>query len=198
MPRFDDYLDELQTYAGLQPRQLISAWDAGIARGAQNAIAQAIQSQNYIGWQMPDFTGSNQSLGNKAAAAFLAKIAPAFTNAFRIEMAPGKGYPDTILTIQGERHFLEFKATSDWNPNDGNRRVLTSSPLKMRSLIESGSVEDPPAHAVATVLYQSGGATVEGFRLDFLDPSSPMNIRLEASTSHKLLAAGDHTCWQIP
>ncbi len=125
MPRFDDYLVELQEYSGLQARPLISPWDANIAAAAQAAISQAIQSQGYIGWQMPDFTGSNQSLGNKAAAAFLTKIAPAFTNAFRIEMAPGKGYPDTILTIQGQRHFLEFKATSDWDPNDGNRRVLT-------------------------------------------------------------------------
>lgn len=198
MPRFDDYLDELQVYSGLQARPLISPWNANIATAAQAAISQAIQTQGYIGWQMPNFTGSNQSLGNKAAAAFLAKIAPAFTNAFRIEMAPGKGYPDTILTIQGQRHFLEFKATSDWDPNDGNRRVLTSSPLKMRALISAGSVEDPPAHAVATVLYQNGGAIVEGFRLDFLDPASPMNIRLEASTSHKLLAGGNHTSWQTP
>lgn len=198
MPRFDDYLDELQTYSGLQPRPLIAPWNANLAAAAQSAIGQAIQAQSYIGWQMPNFTGTNQSLGNKAAAAFLTKLAPAFTNAFGIEMAPGKGYPDTILTIQGERHFLEFKATSDWNPNDSNRRVLTSSPKKMISLIEAGSVKDPPAHAIATVLYQNGGATVEGFRLDFLDPSSQMNIRLEASTSHKLLANGNHTSWQTP
>lgn len=198
MPSFEDYLVEVQEYSGLDVRALISKWNAGIATATQAAISQAIQSQGYIGWQMPNFTGSNQSLGNKAAAAFLTKIAPAFTNAFRIDMAPGKGYPDTILTIQGQRHFLEFKATSDWDANDGNRRVLTSSPLKMRALIDAGSVEKPPAHAVATVLYQNGGAIVEGFRLDFLDPASPMNIRLEASTSHKLLAGGNHTSWQTP
>lgn len=198
MPRFDDYLDELQTYGGLQPRPLISPWNTNLATAVQTAISQAIQAQAYIGWQMPNFTGTNQSLGNKAAAAFLTRLAPAFTNAFRIEMAPGKGYPDTILTIQGERHFLEFKATSDWNPNDSNRRVLTSSPQKMISLIDAGRVNDPPAHAIATVLYQNGGATVEGFRLDFLDPSSEMNIRLEASTSHRLLTNGNHTSWQTP
>lgn len=198
MSRFVDYLNELQVYAGLQPRDLIAPWNPNTVTAIQNVVGQAILSQGYIGWKMPDFTGSNQSLGNKAATAFLKKISPAFSEDFRIEVAPGKGYPDTIILINGDRHFLEFKATSDWNPNDSNRRVLTSSPLKMRTLIESGSVADPPSHAVATVIYQNGGATVQGFRLDFLSPNSIMNIRLEASTSHKLLATGNQFSWKIP
>ena len=195
---FSDYLDEVQRYAGLAPRPLICGWKPSVAQSVENAVGAAIQASTYIGWSMPNFSGSNQSLGNQAAKAFISKIKGSFSTGFKIETAPQAGYPDTIITIHGEKHFLEFKATSDWKEKDGNRRVLTSSPIKMRTLIADGLVDDPPAHAMATVHYLKGGSRVTGFRLDFLEPNSAVNVRLEASTSHKLLHDGHQRTWTAP
>ena len=108
---------------------------------------------------------------------------------FRLIKCAGAGYPDQTL-VRGETKIaLEIKATGDWNPADSNRRVLTSSSDKLRK-----SFESPIHHLLCTVFYSSALPTtrIDAIRLDFLEPSSPVNVRLEASVSHKLLALGLH------
>lgn len=66
----------------------------------------------------------------------------------------------------------------------------------MQKLVSTNKIGAPPAHLVCTVLYSEQQSTmtgiVTGLRLDFLDPSSEINIRLEASTSQLLLAQSPH------
>jgi hypothetical protein len=93
---------------------------------------------------------------------------------------------------------MELKATSNWRNGDSNRRVLTSAPDKMRQLVNSGQIGNPPAHLICTVLYSEANSTVTGIRLDFLKPDSIVNIRLEASTSQRLLTQGLHHKVTIP
>ena len=82
---------------------------------------------------------------------------------------------------------LEVKATSDWNPNDSNRRVITSSSEKIRK-----QFSEPIHHLLFTLLYkiETGFAVIEHMRLDFLEPTTPVSVRLEASVNHKLLSHG--------
>ena len=93
-------------------------------------------------------------------------------------------------------HFpFELKATSTWDAADSNRRVLTSSSRKLRQRFP-GAVN----HVLATMLYASGAGVsrVQSLRLDFIEPSTLVNIRLEASVSHRLLAQATHRTTTIP
>ena len=93
---------------------------------------------------------------------------------------------------------MEMKATSNWKNADGNRRVLTGSPTKMRNLIAIGKLAAPPAHLICTVFYSEAQSTLDGIRLDFLEPDSQIKIRLEASTSQQLLHNSPQTTATIP
>ena len=106
----------------------------------------------------------------------------------------GAGYPDRRLWLDDPAFScaMEIKATSVWNDGDSNRRVLTSSPVKLLGAIDRNELPGPPCHLLATVLYDRATGVVSAVRLDFLEPDSPVNVRLEASTSHKLLSSGAH------
>ena len=84
---------------------------------------------------------------------------------------------------------LEMKATSNWNPNDTNRRVLTSSSNKLRERFVP-----PVYHLLCTVIYQIEDefARIEDVRLDFIEPNTQVSVRLEASVSHRILTNGTH------
>ena len=83
---------------------------------------------------------------------------------------------------------MEVKATSRWDPTDSNRHVLTSSSEKLRTF------PAPIHHLILTCIYTDSPsfAAIEHLRIDFLEPTSPVSIRLEASVSHRLLAVGAH------
>ncbi|MEA3188922.1 MAG: hypothetical protein QOD99_2752 [Chthoniobacter sp.] len=53
----------------------------------------------------------------------------------------------------------------------------------------------PIHHLLCTVLYRISPTTAEihAIRLDFLEPPTPVNVRLEASVNHKILATGSHS-----
>jgi hypothetical protein len=91
--------------------------------------------------------------------------------------------------VGGQGFPFELKATSDWNPNDSNRRVLTSSSQKLRR-----HFRHPINHLLATVVYhqEAGVFRLESVRLDYLNPDTEVSIRLEGSVSHKLLAESNH------
>lgn len=116
---------------------------------------------------------------------------------FSTSPCDGKGYPDQTLTqiATGTRILLEVKATSNWEERDTNRRVLTSSSKKLRA-----QFSDPIYHLILTVLYTENenlatneeSATIDAIRLDFLEPTTIVNVRLEASVNHKILEEGHH------
>ncbi len=199
MPRFDAYLLEVQQRMNLVPAMtLIRVWTPQEITAVEAALRAAVAASGVVNSVIPNFVGTNQSKGNKAADHFLALVTPCLHAQTQIVVANGKGYPDRILRLGQVGYCLEFKATSNWQNGDTNRRVLTSAPTKMRSLVNLGTIGNPPAHLICTDLYSEANSTVTGIRLDFLDPSSIVNIRLEASTSQRLLAQSPHHNVTIP
>lgn len=197
MPRFDDYLAQVLLWKGLPPIDLIRAWTPGEITAVEIAIRAAVTGSQIVGMAIPNFVGTNQAKGNKAADFFMATIPPHLAANNRITAAPGKGYPDRLLKMGTTTHFMEFKATSNWQDADRNRRVLTSSPTKMISLVGNPQ-QYVPAHLICTVLYSEQQSTVQGVRLDFIEPDSQIKIRLEASTSQQLLAVGAQQTFTYP
>ncbi|UFM66777.1 hypothetical protein LOS78_12660 [Paracoccus sp. MA] len=198
MTTFAEYFVEALEREGVDAQELIRAWTQEERDQVTNKIRSAIDLSGVIGKQIPDFKGTNQSKGNQAADFLFGAIAGHMGNSGKIATAPGKGYPDMIFSLDGASFCMEFKATSAWKAGDSNRRVLTSSTSKLRSLIQEAHVGNPPAHFICTVLYSDNDAVVTGVRLDFLEPDTPVNIRLEASTSQKLLSEGAHTIVLMP
>jgi hypothetical protein len=85
---------------------------------------------------------------------------------------------------------IGVKKTSDWNPNDSNRRVLTSSLGEIPN-----QITPPIHHLLVTSLYTVNyrDAVVDHIRLDFLEPTPPVSVRFEALVNHKILSHGTHT-----
>lgn len=198
MARFDAYLLEVQQRLGYQPLQLIRAWAPQESAAVEAAIRAAVQGSGIVGSVIPNFAGTNQSKGNRAAKHFITTVTPFVPPPFSIASALGSGYPDRVFANGAAGYCLELKATSNWQNGDANRRVLTSRPEKMRRLVNAGIIGNPPAHLVCTVLYSNATSQVAGIRLDFLEPDSEVNIRLEASTSQSLLTQGTHRKAMIP
>ena len=192
LPRFDAYLTEVQQRMRLAPIDLIRAWTAAEIAAVEGAIRTAVTGSGIVGAMIPNFDGTNQAKGNKAADFFIAAISEHIPQGTRIIAATGAGYPDRIFIVGATGHCMELKATSHWRDGDSNRRVLTSSPDKMIRLVNSGDIDTPPAHLICTVLYREENSSVQGVRLDFLEPDSEVSIRLEASTSQRLLTQGGH------
>jgi hypothetical protein len=192
LARFDLYLREIQCYLGLEARDLIREWTTEEIDSVIEGLCAAIDSSGVIGSSIGNFGGTNQSKGNRAADHFVAVVPQHLPGNHKIMAAAGAGYPDRIYQLEGVGFCMEMKATSNWQGTDSNRRVLTSSPAKMLDLTETGSLDNPPPHLICTVMYTDQGV-VSGLRLDFLEPDSEINIRLEASTSQKLLTQGGHT-----
>ena len=188
--RLKDYFDKLQRehHPKHNPRRLIREWENSEVRTVKAAIKRAINSASYIGETMCGPNVTNQAIGNASEKFFIRQVNPHLSNAIESPKGCGRGYPDTVIKIGTKRYCMEFKATSSWDDNDSNRRVLTSSPDRLLKLIENEKVDNPPAHLVGTVLYDESTRTVTKFRVDFIGPETEINVRLEASTSQRLLA----------
>lgn len=192
MPKFADYLMELQARFELGPIELIREWKPQETKTAESAFRDAIEKSDVIGSPIPNFVGTNQAKGNKAEAFFVATVDPYLPGSNRILDADGAGYPDRIFHTSGVGFFLEMKATATWDDGDASRRVLTSKPHKMIALVNSGTVTAPPAHMICTLIYCDRNSTITRIRLDFLRPDSEVDIRFEASTSQRILCIGTH------
>lgn len=102
-----------------------------------------------------------------------------------------RGQSDKRLrNLSDSRIFVfELEATSEFDPSDSNRIVLTSSSEKLRRYF------NPPInHLLATACYRKEGTQIHihNLRLDYLEPSTPVNVRLEAFVSQRILAKGVH------
>ena len=195
--RLAEYYNELQRREGLEPIELITEWAQPDTDAISAAFRNAVVASQITEQGIPIRTGStNQSIGNQVADFVVPGINQHLQN-YRIDACPGGGYPDKILVeIASRRTFpFELKATSTWDVADSNRRVLTSSSRKLRQRFP-GAVN----HVLATLLYATavGVSRINSLRLDFLEPSTLVNIRLEASVSHRLLAQATHRSTTIP
>jgi hypothetical protein len=196
MPNLEDYYRDLLTWEGVPHRQLIDPWPAHLRAAVENDLVNAAMASGLKGSVCPIPNGtSNQAIGNKVEAFTIDSLSPRM-ECFRLGPCSGKGYPDKLLTQSGTNLDipLEMKATSDWNPRDSNRRVLTCSSAKLRKQFQA-----PIHHLLATVLYTevAGGVRIDTLRLDFLEPDTAVSVRLEASVNHKILSTGDHHTREI-
>lgn len=191
MSNLRNYYQDLLNWEGQPQRVLVREWPNTLRESIEAAFVNAVSKSAVKGSICPLNPGStNQSIGNQVEKYTMAKLGRTILD-FSISLCRGAGYPDQMMieTATNRRIPLEVKATSKWDPNDSNRRVLTSSSNKLRT-----QFSDPIYHLLLTVLYsaQENSATINTIRLDFLEPTTMVNVRLEASVNHKILAAGNH------
>ncbi len=198
MSNLSDYYRDLLRWEGKQHRQLVHEWPHELRDMVELAFVNAVSESSIKGSSCPIKPHStNQSRGNQVEKYTIKTINSAISG-FSILKCSGPGYPDQnlIQQILGCSIPLEVKATKDWNEKDSNRRVLTSSSKKLRA-----QFSDPIYHLILTVLYMyhdgEKNAKIDTIRLDFLEPSTTVNVRLEASVNHKILANGPHRSTMI-
>jgi len=189
MKTFAEYYAELLRREGQKHLDLISTWDRNLIGKIKKDFKAAAQLTTVKGLKFEvRKDSSNQSIGNQIAD----HIAPALNiglRVFTIENCPGSGYPDRFLARGNIKNIaLEMKATSNWK-GKSNRTVLTSSSVKLRK-----KFEPPIYHLLCTVIYSISEwtVTVGSLRLDFLEPTSNVNIRFEASVDQQILINSAH------
>ena len=187
-PVFENAISE----ADQQERELIHQWPQGLRNTIVSAFENAVSESSVKGSICPIPPGTtNQSIGNKVEE-YIVPILDSGLSGFSISKCSGPGYPDQTLIQQSTNlHIpLEMKATAKWNERDTIRRVLTGSSQKLRTQFSA-----PIYHLILTVSYtdrQPESVTINTIRLDFLEPTTTVNIKFEASVNHKILTTGDH------
>jgi hypothetical protein len=187
-----DYYARLLHYEGHAKQDLIDPWTDELRNSITDDLREAVQSKRVKERLCPIQRGSeNQSVGNQIASGVFNRLGSG-TSSFHLLPCPGSGYPDRMAVARtgGQKIAIEVKATKTWDPKDRNRRVLTSSSSKMRKHFAA-----PFLHLLVTIVYamEEQGARVKNVRLDFLEPTTIVNVRLEASVNHYLLTSGSHT-----
>lgn len=189
VPTFENTVSETEQ----QSHELIHQWPQELRDTIVSALEDAVLESSVKGSICPLPHGiKNQAIGNEVEKYIVPKLDSGLSD-FSISKCRGSGYPDQILIQHTPRlHIpLEMKATADWDEKDSNRRVLTSSSKKLRA-----QFSEPIYHLLLTVLYSKRDeqdlATIDAIRLDFLEPTTAVNVRLEVSVSHKLLETGTH------
>lgn len=139
---------------------------------------------------MPAVT--NQALGNRFADVFCNRLGPHLRQ-YQIERCDGPGYPDRRLVRNrdGRAFVLELKTTREFFPKDDNRLVLTSNSDKLRRCFP-----EPVRHLWVTICYRRirNRFRIRFVRLDYLKPSTPVQVRLEGSVSQRILSAQRNSC----
>lgn len=190
MKTFAEYYKDLLEWENIAQRELISTWHKDLVVEIEQDYMQAV-----INAKVKDSfcaireNSTNQSIGNQVETYAIGELNK-FLKVFAIENCLGAGYPDRVLAKGDFKQVaLEMKATSNWNANDSNRRVLTSSSKKLREKFIA-----PIYHLICTIIYQNQKPQykIEAVRLDFIEPQTPVSVRLEASVNHKILASGTH------
>lgn len=192
MPTLSDYYKDLQVWENVARRTLIAEWPVALAASIESKVHDALGAAGVLGIRCPiRKLSTNQSLGNQVED-FVIPLIAARLSGFALRKCAGAGYPDRELIQEGSglKIPLEVKATADWNPSDSSRRVLTSSSDKLRT-----QFAEPIHHLLFTILYEISSpmsAKIGSVRLDFLEPTTVVGVRLEASVSHKILCSGSH------
>lgn len=192
MFNLENYYHDLAKWEKQPQIPLVHAWPKPLCNEVESDFVAAVASCKIKNANCPIRPAStNQSIGNQVEEYTISKLKDHLSE-FSIAPCKGVGYPDKVLIQKATRLKmpLEFKASRDWNPNDANRCVLTSSSKKLRQQFSA-----PIHHLLLTVLYSPASprhVVIKALRLDFLEPSTTVNVRLEASVNHKILANGPH------
>ena len=192
MKNLEEYYKELLRREKRPKQSLIDPWPKPLIKSIESDLQAAVAKCRIKGLPCPIRPKStNQSIGNQVGAFTIEKLCTEMRH-FIISPCEGAGYPDKILVEKASdlKMPLEVKATSGWNPKDTNRRVLTSSAKKITRYFTQ-----PIYHLLFTIIYinRENNIRIGAIRLDFLEPFTPVNIRLEASVNHKILSSGKHS-----
>ena len=184
-----DYYRDLLIQENQPFLELVSEWPSGLVNEVSNAIGLAYRASGLSGSTLQlEPNSTSQSAGNQVEQHFAPRLGSSLTTWALVKCA-GAGYPDRTLRRGDQRLPVEFKSTGQWNNRDSNRCVLTSSSTKLRSVFAA-----PIHHLLLTAKFSRTADTVafNNLRLDFLNPSTPVNVRFEGSVSQRLLAEARH------
>ncbi len=186
------YYRALTAREGVSPNALAAPWDAADIAGISQAFRLAFAECHFESDPLSvSLRTSSQSVGHRVAAFFCQRVNQ-HIRGFGILDCLGYGYPDKrLVRLRDDRTFvLELKSTSLFQPNNANRVVLTSDSRKLRRWFPS-----PVNHMLVLVAYDREDEQVwlRSGRLYFLEPDTHVNVRLEASLSHKLLKVASRT-----
>lgn len=194
---FQEFLKQLSAWEGRPSSNLVAAWIPRDTRRITSALRRAV-----VDSKLGDCVLSlspllpNQALGNRMVHYLADKIRDHIPG-FDLLPCSTQGYPDRRLnTAGGNRSFaLEVKASDDLDPQDTNRIVITCSTAKLRRAFRG-----PVHHLLLTVCYsrKGGKVRIRAIRLDFLQPSTRVRVRFEASTSKHLLSREKNPFAVIP
>src|SRR5437899_1051543 len=144
------YYQKLAAWEGKPLVDLIADWQESHIAAISADFKAAFQTSNFLAHPLtvPDDL-SNQAVGNRVAE-FFARQINNHLKAYAIEDCSGAGYPDKRLRAMASAtvFVFELKATSEFDPNDSNRIVLTSSSEKLRRYFRP-----PINHLLATACY---------------------------------------------
>ena len=193
MANLKDFFRDLLNWEEQEHCELIHPWPQELRNSIVLAFENAVSKSSVRGSVCSLPPGiTNQAAGNEIEKYIVPKLDSSLSG-FSISKCRGNGYPDQILIQYTPKlHIpLEIKATAKWNERDTIRRVLTGSSRKLRT-----QFSEPIYHLLLTVLYskQDGEnfATIDAIRLDFIEPTTTVNVKLEASVNHKILVNGPH------
>lgn len=169
---------------------LIAKWDPSRRKSITEALSAEFK-RDFVNRDMAaeiaGFVEANpQSRGHRVASYFRKNLKGDLGYWFE-QPDGGAGYPDYILAWEnGGWCCAELKTTtSEIGAVSSLRAVLTGSTNRiLKCIAKRGGT---PTHLIITLRYQKTGAVL-GLDLDFLEPDIPVDIKLEASTSQKLLA----------
>jgi hypothetical protein len=183
--KFEQFLLE----AGLDSTY-ISSWDSSEVIEATRYLKPHLKK--LIGSSLHVGAASNQAIGNKAADWLIGELESVSTTQWTSKKSDvSSGYPDAFALTPRNIVFLEIKSSSSWELSDSNRRVLLSSPHRMRGLARKYGDLRLKKHMLISIDYSNGGDHIEirGFHIAFLQPDFQVSKRVEASTSQKDLGA---------
>ena len=193
MTNLRNFFKDLLNWEGHKHCELIHPWPQTLRNSIVLAFKKAVSVSAMKGsiCSLPPRI-SKQDIGNKIEEYIVPKL-DSDLSGFSFSKCRGPGYPDQTLIEQSTNlHMpLEMKATADWNETDTIRRVLTGSSRKLRAQFSKHIY-----HLLLTVIYSKQDdedfVTIDTIRLDFLEPTTTVNIKFEASVNHKILTRGDH------
>jgi len=173
----------------MPPREMVTEWPPALVDEIKAAFKDAYAKANLKDSSLSLKPGSRpQSVGNQIEPS-IANALATHISSWNLEACIGPGYPDRLLRNEAHKLPVEFKSTGQWDDADSNRCVLTSSSTKLREQFVA-----PIYHLLVTVKFDrlEDTATIRQLRLDFLSPSTTVNIRFEGSVSQRILARATH------
>lgn len=190
MKTFAEYYELLLKWEKEPQRKLIYMWRKNLINEVAKDFEQSIKRSKVLGLSCDLREGKESQADGNDVDNFVVEKLNEKLRVFKIYKCPEKGYPDRILAKGSIKQIaLEMKSTGSWNSKDTQRRVLTSSSKKLRV-----NFTDPIYHLICNVTYKKlkQKAEILTIRLDFINPRSFVNIRLEASSTHKIFDKGNH------